>query len=104
MPFVINNATIKLGSELVNGAIILREEGKESMFAGCNISGGIIDSYYRPQFIRCFLRNVVADQPSPCEGDGPVFTGCRLDNIKVPRESSFVECAGDGPKYSPNKD
>jgi hypothetical protein len=101
MPIVINNATIKLHSNLVNGAITLGEDSKYVSFAGCNISGGSIDSYYRPRFIECFLQNVVADQPSyPTEEGGPTFISCRLDNIKVPVKSEFAECAGDKPKYS----
>ena len=91
------NAVIKLDAAPITvGAIILSE--KEIMFSGCNISGGIIDSYHHPHFIRCFLRNTSAELSSPGEKDGPIFNACRLDNIKIPRESGFTECEGDIPQ------
>lgn len=101
MTLQIVNAVIKLDAvPITTGAIILGEEDKKAMFSGCNISGGIINSYHRPRFIRCFLQNTNADLSSPGDEDGPIFNACRLDNTKIRRESTFVECEGDMPEHS----
>lgn len=90
----ISNAEIKLCTDL--GGVLMLDE-KDILFNGCNISGGIIQSYHHPQFQQCFFKNVVQDGESPGNDDGPIFFACRIEDTKIPTHSGFSGCTGDVP-------
>ena len=90
---IINNAAIKLGSDLIKGSITIGEDDERVMFCGSNISGGVIDSYYSPHLVQCFLQNVTKVKSSSVKGGGPTFISCHLDNIEIPENSILEDCA-----------